>query len=814
MAIRRCLCLLLGLCVFLSPTASARCDSTVKVDVSDAPELLSNLGLGREDGPPLMQRSDTWLIRFSTPATHDAVKEKLSRQLSTSHLLLKCAQNKNELTDNGAFELCKATACAIPGTNSFRIKVTTKEPRVILAVLFFNEFDMLELYLRETRRAKVHKTIIVESNVTHSGIPKPYYFHQCLEQGSACRARFQPYLGRITLVKRSFRIPFSGSNSPNETSDIAWEREKASRDALTNGIARNEPNGSIVIFSDVDEIPRAATIIKLKRYTALNRISFPVHFHVDMFYYTFSHKVQDEIWLHPNAVLVGHLRDGTMASMVRDHAFSYSSRGNGRAARGGGGTVLRNAGWHASFFGGTEQIAKKLRSYAHREFDVPHITSQEHINGSIQSGEDVLKRGVYDFDDSSHCSYNYPKALKHAPFESEMGPKGCTTDNWDDSSPHDYAPYILVAFESAKDYVRNDLGGGLTNQMMGIANALHVGHRMKNGMVILPSAWTRASWNSTSMAALKHERVPFGRLFDAQSIILKAQQLLNVHVVTEDDVLVMFQKRVQTIDINFPHRFMTVGELNDVIEGAIKTAMQDASKDSDLSRRPLAFRVSLGPLSDMVRCTDPQETKFRMMALETLSFTNDVHDAAALIVNTMSTHRGKFTGVHVRANERDGLVFSSLFQNTSPPHVELLRKLNSFPHVPRTVYLAGGATAGSAAHKLLKSNGFLPLSKDDVLEENGSLAQSLQNIPEKMAAVDFLVVLKSDAFFGFSHSTFSCLVYANLQQKANHSSHHFYDRFAPPWQILMNVDPLCNYTKCPANLGTILSADRQGGRWG
>jgi hypothetical protein len=66
-------------------------------------------------------------------------------------------------------------------------------------------------------------------------------------------------------------------------------------------------------------------------------------------------------------------------------------------------------GWHFSFFGGTEQIMKKLNGYLHQEYNTENINNEKNIQEKINKNLDVLGR------DSGVNG----KFLTHIPFNNE-----------------------------------------------------------------------------------------------------------------------------------------------------------------------------------------------------------------------------------------------------------------------------------------------------------------------------------------------------------------------------------------------------------
>ena len=54
---------------------------------------------------------------------------------------------------------------------------------------------------------------------------------------------------------------------------------------------------------------------------------------------------------------------------------------------------VSDGGWHFSFLQSPEDIAKKIKSYSHGEFNTEHNTNEEMINKKIKENIDIFDRG-------------------------------------------------------------------------------------------------------------------------------------------------------------------------------------------------------------------------------------------------------------------------------------------------------------------------------------------------------------------------------------------------------------------------------------
>ena len=111
----------------------------------------------------------------------------------------------------------------------------------------FSQFEMLSLRLAELSSV-VDAFIIVESDRTHMGDPKPLHF-------SPNRERFAPYLDRIVHIVHR--------NNLTDPRDIEHaQRWLGGGEGLARAGVRD---GDLVIVGDVDEVPRASVLETLRQ---------------------------------------------------------------------------------------------------------------------------------------------------------------------------------------------------------------------------------------------------------------------------------------------------------------------------------------------------------------------------------------------------------------------------------------------------------------------------------------------------------------------------------------------------------------------
>jgi beta-1,4-mannosyl-glycoprotein beta-1,4-N-acetylglucosaminyltransferase len=191
-------------------------------------------------------------------------------------------------------------------------------------VMFRDELDMLRCRL-ETMQDYDVQHVIVESKVTHRGIPKSLHFQENQEA-------FAPWADQIIHVVAD--LP---DGSP-------WEREHAQRNAAWPYINARARNADTVLITDLDEIPSPA-LLDWKGPGVISARMKTTLFAVD--------------WLVPDAVLPPTCVAATAGWLRQSAAFGDMGLAEVRDARDRW-PELADGGWHFSWTGGPERQRQKL----------------------------------------------------------------------------------------------------------------------------------------------------------------------------------------------------------------------------------------------------------------------------------------------------------------------------------------------------------------------------------------------------------------------------------------------------------------------
>lgn len=230
------------------------------------------------------------------------------------------------------------------------------EPRRVFdAIIFSNELDLVEIRWH-VLKPYVTKFIIIESNTTFTGIPKPLYF-------ASNRARFAFAQNQISYGFFPGRVRHPGSH------EDPFKLENEHRMAMNFLLQQSGISyGDLLIMSDADEIPSPHTI-KLLQWC--DEVPPVLHLELKHYMYSFEFPVDYSSW------------------RAAAHIYSPSTRyKHSRVSN----LILSDAGWHCSFcFKYLQDFVFKMTAYSHAD-RVKRREFLEHrrIQSLICKGEDLF----------------------------------------------------------------------------------------------------------------------------------------------------------------------------------------------------------------------------------------------------------------------------------------------------------------------------------------------------------------------------------------------------------------------------------------
>lgn len=222
--------------------------------------------------------------------------------------------------------------------------VLRKPPRVFDAFIFNDELDLLDYRLQEVGDA-VEAVVIVESEWTFQGAPKPLIFRDNAD-------RFARWANKIVHVVVGERCV-----------GLAWDQEAYQRNMILRGLTAARDD-DIVLISDVDEIPRLSTIERLKAQAPQSKDVIALSFR---YFRHFLNARLPLMWMRPVALPYGILK-----TIGPNRARELMIKAEMPVP-----TLIHDAGWHFSSLGGIEAELRKYRENSHLELAERQPSRQE-----------------------------------------------------------------------------------------------------------------------------------------------------------------------------------------------------------------------------------------------------------------------------------------------------------------------------------------------------------------------------------------------------------------------------------------------------
>jgi len=232
---------------------------------------------------------------------------------------------------------------------------------------YFNEDHIVDLRLNILNDF-INKFIIVESTVDHQGKTKKLNFEI---------NKYKKFKDKIKYIivddtPNQIRKPHSGGESLVE---------KYQRNSILKGLSSAEDN-DLIILSDVDEIP------DLNKLNEFDKNKYAV-FSQKMFMYKINLlNIKENNWHGSKMCLKKNLKSPQWLRNLKFKEYPFWRIDKVRNLQ-----IIKNGGWHFSYLQTPENISKKIRSFAHGEFNKSEIVNLENINSKILKGKDIFDRG-------------------------------------------------------------------------------------------------------------------------------------------------------------------------------------------------------------------------------------------------------------------------------------------------------------------------------------------------------------------------------------------------------------------------------------
>jgi beta-1,4-mannosyl-glycoprotein beta-1,4-N-acetylglucosaminyltransferase len=239
---------------------------------------------------------------------------------------------------------------------------------IIDCFTFFNEMDLLEGRL-EYLYDQIDYFVIVEGNVTHTGKSKSLNFLNNI-------SRYKPYLDKVLYFPWSHNTANMTFNRPItvDYSSSNWQLENKQRNHISEALKFFDPE-DICLIGDVDEIPSKQSINNIKNILKGNPATV---LEQEMYAYNLNQK-QFRPWAGTVATKVCIALEQTPQT-IRDKRWEMG--------------ILRESGWHLTYWGGAEHIQTKITNFAHQELINDENSTINYIQSKIDQGQDLWGRNL------------------------------------------------------------------------------------------------------------------------------------------------------------------------------------------------------------------------------------------------------------------------------------------------------------------------------------------------------------------------------------------------------------------------------------
>jgi beta-1,4-mannosyl-glycoprotein beta-1,4-N-acetylglucosaminyltransferase len=234
--------------------------------------------------------------------------------------------------------------------------------KLIDCFCFLNEIDLLEIRLNELDGV-VDQFVIVEANYTGSRREKPYILESHI---STTFSQFPIKYIKIDLG------PYLATSTDQH--GPMYEQRNAIKYAVAN-----EPDDSLIMMSDLDEIPRRSVLEGIK-HNGLPKN--PTVLALRGFYWfinCYINSPDNHVWFRCPLIST---KDYFMQQDLRAYRDNKDSQ-----------HCIENAGWHYSHVGTPQHKREKMLASSHTEYNSEHYTAVDQIERRSNNAIDPYDRG-------------------------------------------------------------------------------------------------------------------------------------------------------------------------------------------------------------------------------------------------------------------------------------------------------------------------------------------------------------------------------------------------------------------------------------
>ncbi len=210
--------------------------------------------------------------------------------------------------------------------------------------------------------------VIVESTVNHQGQTRKLHFD---------KNKYKKFQNKLIYIEvddtpDDIKKPHTGGESLVE---------QHQRNSIMKGLNKSQDN-DLIILSDVDEIP------DLNKLKVFDKNKYAV-FSQKMFMYKLNLlNLNENNWHGTKICLKKNLKSPQWLRNLKFKKYPFWRIDKQKNLQ-----IIDEGGWHFAYLQDVKNISKKIKSFAHGEFNKAEIVSEKNIELKINQGEDVLGRG-------------------------------------------------------------------------------------------------------------------------------------------------------------------------------------------------------------------------------------------------------------------------------------------------------------------------------------------------------------------------------------------------------------------------------------
>ena len=145
---------------------------------------------------------------------------------------------------------------------------------------------------------------------------------------------------------------------------------------------KNCSDDDLIILSDVDEIP------DLNKLNEFNRNKYAVYSQKMFMYKLNLLNLNENNWHGSKICLKKNFKSPQWLRNLKFKKYPFWRIDKVKNLQ-----IIKNGGWHFAYLQSPENISKKIKSFAHGEFNTADTSDEENIKLKIEKEEDIFDRG-------------------------------------------------------------------------------------------------------------------------------------------------------------------------------------------------------------------------------------------------------------------------------------------------------------------------------------------------------------------------------------------------------------------------------------